>query len=205
MGRIPDGAIIERGAPAVTITAKVNLQLRNADFATAARVAEAINKQFSTGKDVIAHALNSALVSVMIPSAFSGRSTEFIAEMESLTVEVDRPAKIVINERTGTIVLGKEVRISPVAILHGNLTVEIQTKLNVSQPAPDSKGITEVTPETTVVAKDEKVKNVVLKDGATVEELVRALAAIGSTARDVVAILQNLKAAGALEADLEVI
>jgi len=205
VGRIPDGAIIERAAPSVTITAKVNLQLRNADFATAARVAEAINKHFATEKELIAHAQNSALVSVAIPEAFSGRPTEFVAEMESLTVEVDRPAKIVINERTGTIVLGKEVRISPVAILHGNLTVEIQTKLNVSQLAPEAMGTTVVTPETTVVAKDEKVKNVVLKDGATVEELVRALAAIGSTARDVVAILQNLKAAGALEADLEVI
>jgi flagellar P-ring protein precursor FlgI len=205
VGRIPDGAIIERGAPSANIAGKVNLQLRNADFATAARVADAINKHFAAEKDVIAHARNSALVSVVIPEAFSERSTEFVAEMEDLTVEVDRPAKIVINERTGTIVLGKEVRISPVAILHGNLTVEIQTKLNVSQPNPGSKGTTEVTPETSVAVKDEKVKNVVLKDGATVEELVRALAAIGSTARDVVAILQNLKAAGALEADLEVI
>jgi len=205
VGRIPDGAIIERGAPSSNITAKVNIQLRDADFATAARVADVINKHFAPDKDVIAHAQNSALISVAIPAAFSGRTTEFVAEMEDLTVEVDRQAKIVINERTGTIVLGKEVRISPVAILHGNLTVEIQTKLNVSQPLPGSKGTTEVTPETTVAAKDEKVKNVVLKDGATVEELVRALAAIGSTARDVIAILQNLKAAGALEADLEVI
>lgn len=109
------------------------------------------------------------------------------------------------NERTGTIVMGKDVRISPVAILHGNLTVEIQTKLNVTQPSPLSSGQTTVTPEVNVTAKEEKARNVVLKQGASVEELVRALTAIGSTPRDIIAILQNLKAAGALEADLEVI
>jgi len=111
----------------------------------------------------------------------------------------------VINERTGTIVMGKDVRIAPVAILHGGLTVEIQTNLNVSQPGPLSGGQTTVTPEVTVVAKEEKARNVVLKQGASVEELVRALTAIGSAPRDIIAILQNLKAAGALEADLEVI
>jgi len=112
---------------------------------------------------------------------------------------------VVINERTGTIVLGKEVRISPVAILHGNLTVEVETSFAVSQPAPLSPGKTEVVPQTTLAVKEEKARNVVLKKGATVEELVRALAAIGSTPRDVIAILQNLRSAGALEADIEVI
>jgi len=111
----------------------------------------------------------------------------------------------VINERTGTIVLGKDVRIAPVAILHGNLTVEIQTSLNPSQPAPLSGGQTVVAPETTVAAKEEKARNVVLNQGASVEELVRALMAIGSTPRDIIAILQNLKASGALEAELEII
>ena len=125
--------------------------------------------------------------------------------MENLGVEVDRVAKIVVNERTGTIILGKEVRISPVAILHGNLSVEIQTVEAVSQPAALSRGTTAVVPEVSVGVKDEKVRNIMLKQGATVEELVRALTAIGSTARDVIAILQNLKAAGALEAELEVI
>ncbi len=106
------------------------------------------------------------------------------------------PAKIVVNERTGTIVMGKDVRIAPVAILHGNLSVEIQTKLLVSQPGPLSpKATTEVVPETTVKAKDEPAKNVILKEGSAIEELVRALTAIGSTARDIIAILQNLRAA----------
>ena len=133
------------------------------------------------------------------------RSTEFVAELENLTVEADRSAKIVVNERTGTIVMGKDVRIAPVAILQGNLTVEIQTSLNVTQPNALAGGTTAVTPQVNVAVKEEQARNVLLKQGATVEELVRALAAIGSTPRDIIAILQNLKNAGALEADLEVI
>jgi len=214
VGRIPDGAIVERRSPSVTIASRLNLQLHQADFTTAARVAEVINKHFGNDKadvktaDVkaeVAHAENSALVSVNLPAAFTGHTTEFISELENLGVDVDRPAKIVVNERTGTIILGKEVHVSPVAILHGNLSVEIQTTFAVSQPAPLSGGTTEVIPQTSVGVKEEKARNVVLKQGATVEELVRALTAIGSTARDVIAILQSLKAAGALEAELEVI
>ena len=140
-----------------------------------------------------------------MPAEYSTRVTEFISELENLTVEADRPARVVINERTGTIVLGKDVRVSPVAILHGNLSVEIQTVMQVSQPDALAQGTTEVVPQTSVAAKEEKARNVVLKQGATVEELVRALASIGSTPRDVIAILQNLRAAGALEAEIEVI
>jgi flagellar P-ring protein precursor FlgI len=142
---------------------------------------------------------------VDLPAAYKGRTVEFLGELEDLIVETDRPARIVVNERTGTIVMGKDVRIAPVAILHGALTVEIQTILQTSQPEPFSQGQTTVTPQTTVAAKEEKARNVVLKQGASVEELVRALTAIGSTPRDIIAILQNLKAAGALEAELEVI
>ena len=152
-----------------------------------------------------AHADNAGLVSVTVPAEYSTRVTEFISELENLTVEADRPARVVINERTGTIVLGKDVRVSPVAILHGNLSVEIQTVMQVSQPNAMAGGTTEVVPQTTVTTKEEKARNVVLKQGATVEELVRALASIGSTPRDVIAILQNLRTAGALEAEIEVI
>jgi flagellar P-ring protein precursor FlgI len=101
--------------------------------------------------------------------------------------------------------MGKEVRVSPVAIMHGKLTVEIQTTPEVSQPAPFSQGKTTVVDQTKISAKEEKSRSVVLQQGATVEELVRALSAIGSTARDVIAILESLRAAGALEADVEVI
>jgi flagellar P-ring protein FlgI len=204
VGRAPNGATVERAAPSVEPGDRVRLQLRTADFATSARIAAEINKRF-TGQPDIAKAENAGLIAIDTPAEWKGRMTEFIAMVEDLKVDVDAPAKIVVNERTGTIVMGNDVRIAPVAILHGNLSVEIQTNLLVSQPLPGSKGTTEVVPETTVTSKDEPARNVVLKDGATVEELIRALTAIGSSARDIIAILQNLRAAGALDAELEVI
>ena len=204
-GRVPSGGIVEKAAPSIEPSVRIRLQLKQADFTTAARVSSVINQKFGGGAAQPAQAENAALVSVDIPQAFRGKSVEFLGELENLAIEPDRAAKVVINERTGTIVLGKDVRIAPVAILHGNLTVEIQTSLNPSQPAPLSGGQTVVAPETTVAAKEEKARNVVLNQGASVEELVRALMAIGSTPRDIIAILQNLKASGALEAELEII
>ena len=204
-GRIPNGAIVEKLAPSVEPGGRIKLQLRQADYTTAARISIAINKKFGIDGAEPARAENSALVSVDTPAVYKTNVVEFLGEIENLTVEADRPARIVINERTGTIVMGKDVRIAPVAILHGTLTVEIQTILNTSQPEALSSGQTTVTPQTTVTAKEEKARNVVLKQGASVEELVRALTAIGSTPRDIIAILQGVKAAGALEAELEVI
>ena len=204
VGRAPNGATVERTAPSIEPTTHIHLQLRNQDFATASRIAAVINKEFGAEK-AIARAENPALVDVDTPADWQTRMAEFIAAVEDLAVDVDLPARIVVNERTGTIVMGKDVRIAPVAILHGNLSVEIQTFLSVSQPLPQTQGKTEVVPTTTVTARDDATRNVVLKQGATVEELVRALTAIGSTARDIIAILQNLRAAGALSAELEVI
>lgn len=204
VGRGPNGAIVERLAPSIEPKSVVHLQLRQYDYTTSARIAEAVNKKF-TGLTALARTENAGLVAVTIPAEYLTRSTEFLAELENLTVEADLPARVVINERTGTIVLGKDVRIRPVAILHGKLNVEIQTNLAVSQPEPFGQGTTQVVPQSTVGVKEEKARNVVLKQGATVEELVRALGAIGSTPRDVIAILQALRAAGALEADVEVI
>jgi flagellar P-ring protein FlgI len=204
-GRIPNGGIIERTAPSIAPTDRVQLQLRQADFTTAARIAAAINKKFGTGETPVAHAENSALVSVRTPAAYRAKTVEFVAEVEELTIEADRPTRIIINERTGTIVMGKEVKIAPVAVLHGALTVEIQTTFTASQPAPLSQGQTTVVPNTNVTTKEEKARNVILKNGATVEELVRALMSIGSTPRDVIAILQSLHAAGAVDGEIEVI
>ena len=207
VGRTPNGATIERAAPSVAPKSVVHLQLQQADSTTATRIADAINVKFAGEGDARtgpARAENSGLVSVTIPQAFADRTTAFLSELENLNVEADRPARVVINERTGTIVFGKDVHISPVAILHGNLSVEIQTSFEVSQPTELSKGTTEVVPKTAVTAKEEKARNVLLKQGATVEDLVHALAAIGSTPRDVIAILQSLRSAGALEADVEV-
>jgi flagellar P-ring protein precursor FlgI len=204
VGRGLGAASVERGAPSVAPKGIIRLQVRQSDFTTTTRIVEAVNQKFKAGKPV-AHADNAGLVSVVVPGEYSTRVTEFISALENLAVEADRPARVVINERTGTIVLGKDVRVSPVAILHGNLSVEIQTVMQVSQPNPMAGGTTEVVPQTTVATKEEKARNVVLKQGATVEELVRALASIGSTPRDVIAILQNLRTAGALEAEIEVI
>ena len=205
VGRIPGGATIERAAPTLSPTGRVKLQLMQPDFTTAIRISAAINDKFADGKPPLAKPENSALVAITIPPDYASRPVEFIAEMEALTVHADRPARVVINERTGTIVMGKEVRVSPVAIMHGNLTVEIQTVNTVSQPTPFSQGQTAVVPQVSVGAKEEKSRSLVLKQGATVEELVRALGSIGSTPRDVIAILQSLRAAGALEADIDVL
>jgi flagellar P-ring protein precursor FlgI len=204
VGRIPSGATIEKSAPSVAIGKVIKLQLKNADFTTSARISEAVNKHFG-GKDSIAHSDNSGVVSVALPSQFAGESTEFVAELERLLVEPDRAARVVINEKTGTVILGNGVKIAPVAIMHGNLTVQIQTQRVAVPNGPFSSATGTTVPETTVTARDEKSRNLVLKEGATVEELVRALASIGSTTRDVIAILESLRAAGALDAELEVI
>ena len=135
VGRVPGGATIERAAPTVSPNGRVKLQLMQPDFTTALRISNVINDKFADGKPPLAKPENSALVAVTIPPDYAARSVEFISEIEALTVQADRPARVVINERTGTIVMGKEVRVSPVAIMHGNLTVEIQTVNTVSQPA----------------------------------------------------------------------
>lgn len=204
VGRIPNGVAVERSAPSVPVGNVVKLQLKEADFTTSARISEAVNHRFSSSGSV-AHADNSGLVTVNLPAQFNNRPIEFIAELEKLSVEPDRIARVVVNERTGTVILGNDVRISPVAIMHGNLTVQIQTHLLPVPNGPFSSAPGTVAPDTTVAAKDEKSRNVLLKEGATVEELVKSLAAIGSTTRDVIAILESLRAAGALDAELEVI
>jgi flagellar P-ring protein precursor FlgI len=205
VGRVAQGALVEQLAPSQAPAAQMRLQLRRADFATAARIAEAVNKQFGAKEKPFARAENSAVVAIDTPPVYANRPVEFIAQVESLTVEADRVAKVVVNERTGTVVMGREVRISPVAILHGSLSVEIQTSFAVSQPNPLSSGKTAVVPQTGVNSKEEQARNVLLNEGATVEDLLRALVSIGSTPRDIIAILQNLRAAGALDAELEIL
>jgi flagellar P-ring protein precursor FlgI len=204
VGRVPGGAIIERAGPDPHLAGELKLQLRRADFTTAARVATAINKRFPSEAGQVARASNSSVVGVAVPAAFAERTAEFIAEMEIITVETDRIAKIVINERTGTVALGREVVVAPVAIMHGALTVEVQTTYQVSQPEALSQGTTTTVPKVDVGVKEERARDIVLKNGATVEELVRSLTAVGATSRDIIAILQGLKSAGALEAELEV-
>jgi flagellar P-ring protein precursor FlgI len=206
VGRIVDGAIVEQAPPSIAPTDSLNLQLRRPDFVTASRMAEIINQKFSPSSQVRAQAINSGLVSVHVPHSYQGKTVDFVATVEDIELDADRSAKIAINERTGTIVLGGDVHIAPASILQGNLSVQIQTTYAVSQPAPFSKGgQTTVVPEVNVTATQDKAKNVVLKEGATVDDLVRSLMAIGSTPRDIIAILQSLKAAGAIDAEIEIL
>jgi flagellar P-ring protein precursor FlgI len=203
VGRIPSGATIERAGPDPNIASELRLQLRRPDFTTAVRIATALNKRFAGAG--VARAANSSMVGVRVPPDFSARTAEFIAEMEVVSVEADRVAKIVINERTGTVTLGKDVVVAPVAIMHGGLTVEVRTTLEVSQPSPLSQGTTTTVPKIDVGVREERARDIVLENGATVEQLVKSLNAVGATSRDVIAILQGLKSAGALDAELEVI
>lgn len=200
-GRVPGGAIVERAPPSAVPSERLRLQLRHADFTTASRLAEAVNRRFAGA----ARCENAALVEVAIPPEFAGRPIEFMAAIESLTLETDAVQRIVINERTGTIAAGRDIRIRPVAILHGALSIEVRTTFDVSQPPPLSAGQTTVAPDVQVNAREEQARHIQLRPEATVEDLARALTAIGATARDIIAILQNLKAAGALDAEIAVI
>lgn len=203
--RVPSGGIVERASPSQISATSLRLQLLRADFSTAARVAKAINERFASSGTVVAQAESSAVINLLPPPAYSARIVEFLAEMEMLTVDADRRQRIVINERTGTIILGKDVKLAPVSILHGSLAVEVQTSLDVSQPEPLAAGTTTVTPSIGVGSKEDKARQLAVKPGATVEDLVRGLQTIGSTPREIIAVLQAMKAAGAMDADLEVI
>ncbi len=206
-GVVPGGAIVEKEV-AVNIEnwETISILLRQADFTTSIRTAEAIDNVFGKGTAV---PVNAGLVKTSIPGSFQGRIVEYIATMEGLDVAVDLPAKVVVNERTGTVVLGEHVRISTCAISHGNLTISVKNTLNVSQPpAPligSTGGQTTVTPDVQTEVKEQESRLVVVDETVTLGEVVKALNAVGVTPRDLVAILSSLKAAGALQASLEVI
>jgi flagellar P-ring protein precursor FlgI len=203
VGRVPDGALVERDSSLdLAKLEHLSLLLNDANFSTAEQVASAINHEWSSP---VATAVDGRRVEIKVPASDSQSVPAVLARIENLPVEVRRRAKVVVNERTGTVVLGKDVRVGAVSILHGSFSIEVTTTLAVSQPNPLSKGTTEVVPETKVTATDTPARNVELGEGASVEQLVTRLQAIGATARDVVSILQAVKAAGALEADLEVI
>jgi flagellar P-ring protein precursor FlgI len=206
VGRIVGGGLIEQDAPSLAPGSTMKLQLQKADFRTAVQIAEAVNRKFGmNGATGVATAQNAAAVLLRVPKEYEGREVEFFAEIEAVPLSVERRPKVVINERTGTIVIGKDVAIRPIAILHGALSIEISTSFITTQPQPLSNGQTTVVPQVGVGVREEKAKSVSLGAGATVDELVQALKQIGSTARDVIAILQALKAGGALDAELEVL
>ncbi len=200
-GRIPNGAIIEREVEASFANqSNLVLQLRNADFSTAVKVADAINAYTDQrfGKRV-AHEQDSRTIIIKRPDSIS--PARFFAELENLVVEADAPARVVVDERTGTIVIGSDVRISRVAISHGTLTVRISEAPRVVQPEPFSDGETAVEPYTVIDATQPDAKVAVL-DGPDLETLVSGLNRLGVKPDGIIAILQGIKSAGAMQADL---
>ncbi|HEX2999138.1 MAG TPA: flagellar basal body P-ring protein FlgI [Armatimonadota bacterium] len=199
---MPNGAIVEREVPVTAVRdGHLTLCLTRPDFSTAERVAAAINARLGGGTALPADA---GSVSVAIPSERAGNLVALVAELEALPVQPDTLARVVINERTGTVVIGGRVIISPVAISHGGLVVEIKRDAQVSQPAPLGKGKTTVTQHQDMRVQEEQAAVFPL-EGTTIEQLVQALNAIHLTPRDIIAILQAIKEAGALQADLEII
>jgi flagellar P-ring protein precursor FlgI len=200
-GRIPGGAMVERGVPLdLSRLPSLSILLNDADFRTAERMADAIN---SALQRPLAHAADSRRVDLH-PQPGEDLPA-LLARVEAVEIETYPRAKVVVNERTGTVVIGGEVRLQPVSILHGGLVVNVVSDFAVSQPGPLSNGTTQTVQETRVEAQDKPVNQIVLKRGATVDDLVQELQAIGASARDVISILQAMKEAGALEAELEVL
>ena len=200
-GRIPSGAIVERPVPLdLSQMHKLSLLLDDADFRTAELMAGAINHDLG---QPIARAMDSRRIELAV--APGEDIPALLAKVEAVEVEVYPRAKVVVNERTGTVVIGGDVRLQPVSILHGGLAVNVVSEFQVSQPNAFAQGSTQVVQQTSIQAQDKPVSRIELKQGATVDELVQNLQAIGASARDVISILQAMKEAGALEAELEVL
>jgi len=203
-GRIPNGAIIERGLDVpLKIGNDIHVVLHHSDFTTAFQISQTINRKMG---GAYAEAIDPSMIKVQMPDDFLGGLMGFITQIESLDVSMDTLAKVIINERTGTVVMGERVRISPVAISHGNLTIEVSTDYKVSQPPPfaPSTAQTVVVPQTKMEVKEQK-SSLIEVSGVTLGEVVRALNALGVTPRDLIAIVQALKSAGALKVELEII
>ncbi|HEB71388.1 MAG TPA: flagellar basal body P-ring protein FlgI [Nitrospirae bacterium] len=205
VARISNGAMVEKevGFDFSTVT-KLSFALFQPDFTTSQRVVEAINGELG-GES--AKAVNSGVIEISVPDEFADKKVELVSRLENLEVEPDMAAKVVMDERTGTIVVGEQVRISKVAISHGNLTIRIASKTSVSQPPPLSAGQTVVIPGSILSVGETGGKTdrlMVLDPGVSIGEMVKALNAIGVKPRDLIAIFQTLKAAGALKAQLEI-
>ncbi|OQX20594.1 MAG: flagellar biosynthesis protein FlgA [Desulfobulbaceae bacterium A2] len=203
VGRITGGAVVERTANfTLPDNGTLTYHLKSPDFSSAAQMVARINEQYGPGT---ARAVDSGNIHVTPPTSFDNNVVKFVADLEHLDLVTDAPARIVVNERTGTIVMGKDVRISTVAVSHGNLNLVITESTAVSQPNPLAKGETVIVPQTTIKATEENGNLVVLEMGVSIGEIARALNAIGATPRDLIAIFQAMKAAGALHGELVVL
>jgi flagellar P-ring protein precursor FlgI len=202
VGRVPNGALVEKEVPYnFTEQRYFTLIMNESDFTTTTRVVNSINKSFGD----VAGAIDSRTIKVMIPDKYTTQKVLMASMLENLVVSPDSKAKVVMNERTGTIVFGENVKISKVALAHGNITVSIKTTYDVSQPGPFADGRTVVTPTTETEVKEEQARFTVMETTPTIADVVKTLNSLGATPRDIIAILQAMKSAGALQADLEVI
>lgn len=203
-GQVPNGALVERELPnSLAGKSVLNLNLNVADFTTASRIVAAVNDMY---KSKVAASSDPGSVTLTIPAEYANRAVEFVASLERLEIKPDLQAKVVLNERTGTIVMGDNVRISTVAVTHGSLSLVIKETPQVSQPAPLSKtGETVVVPRTNLKVVEENRRLMVMQEGASIGDVVRALNLLGVTPRDLISILQAVKAAGALQAELSII
>jgi flagellar P-ring protein precursor FlgI len=203
-GRIPGGATVERELPnTLDNLSTLRLALRSPDFTTANRIEQAINAKFGAGA---ASAADLGTVDVRVPPGFLHRVTALLAQIERIEVRPDTPARVVIDEKSGTIVVGAEVKLDPVAVAHGNLTVRVTETPQVSQPGPFSRGRTAVVPSTKIDVNEHADRNLqIMKRSATLKDLVDGLNALGLGPRDLIQVLNALKAAGALHAELDFI
>jgi len=202
-GFISGGALVEKEINVqYSELPTLDLVLKTPDFTTAHKTAEAICRGVP---DVTAHAVDAGTVRLEVPPSQRAEMVDLITRVENLEVQPDVMAKVVVNERTGTIVIGEHVRIAPVAVAHGSLTVQITEKPVVSQPLPFSKGTTQVVPQTSIQVQEGKGHLAVVGGGVTIGQVIEGLNAIGATPRDLINILQSIKAAGAMEAELELI
>jgi flagellar P-ring protein FlgI len=202
VGRISNGAIIEREIEFVlNRLAQLRLALRNPDFTTAKRIASAVNDFIGAAT---AEPLDPSTVQLTIPNKFHGNVVALLTEIEQLQVDPDLSAKVVIDERSGIIVMGRDVRVSTIAVAQGNLTVTISEAPIAVQPPPFSRGGTRVVPRTRIGVQEDGKKLAVVKEGISLQQLVDGLNALGIGPRDMISILQAIKAAGAIQAEIEV-
>jgi len=203
VGKIVNGALIERAVPNNFMSRdSIFIFLNNPDFTTAVRVADRINERLGSS---LAEAVDAGTVKVRKPAGYKKNMVEFTASIEKVEVKPDVVARVVLDERTGTVAVGENVRISTIAVSHGNLSIEIKERQGVSQPAPFSQGETVKVPDSEVTVNEEKAQLIVVHEGVSVKDVVRALNAVAVSPRDLIAIFQAIKAAGALHAELEII
>ena len=204
VARIPGGATIEREIPFdFNSLSNLTIALNQPDFTTALRLSRAINRELGTD---IASPMDPGTVRVDVPEPYKGNLVDLVASLEQIDIKPDMEARIILSERTGTVIMGENVRIASIAIAHGNLSVQIKEKSEVSQPPPFSAGQTVVTPESKISVREEDNKLLLIEpDGASLGSIVKALNAIGVSPRDLITVFQAIKASGALQAELEII